>query len=87
MLSISFELMETRDLTENGFRPRRGGVENRDGPFAMTQGRPFDRLRVDILRRVSNPRANPSRKPLRASPSAMLRASMADSLALVIISQ
>jgi hypothetical protein len=78
LLSISFELMETRDLTEERFRPRRGGVENRDGPFDMTQGRPFDRLRVDILRRMPN---------LRASPSAMLSASMANSLALVITRQ
>jgi hypothetical protein len=32
--------METRDLAEEGFRPRRGGVENREGPFG--------RLRVNM---------------------------------------
>jgi len=42
--------METLDLAERLFGTGRRPAENRE--------RPFDRLRVDILRRMSNFRAN-----------------------------
>ena len=32
--NLGFELMETRDLTEEGFRPRRGGVCRETNPRA-----------------------------------------------------